>query len=65
MTYDSKFGPAAQTAAQRACILRQVQDIHPWLGRKATNAVQQVLQQYVAGSLSWLQVMTTLQPTAS
>jgi hypothetical protein len=52
MSYNSKFGPAAQTPTQRAWVLQQMQAMIPGL-RKATIQVQQLYDRYVAGELSW------------
>ena len=56
MTYDYKFGPAAQTQEQRSWVLAQMQDAIPSLKTKATAYMRQLFAQYVAGDLSWLQV---------
>jgi len=65
MTYDSKFGPAAQTPEQRAWVLEQMQNVIPSLKTKATAYAQQLYSRYVAGELSWLQVRQALDTTPS
>jgi len=65
MTYNSKFGPAAQTPEQRAWVLEQMQRVIPSLKTKATAYAQQLYTRYVAGELSWLQVHQALNTTPS
>lgn len=60
MTYDSKFGPAAQTPEQRAWVLQQMQRVIPSLKTKATAYAKQLYARYVAGELSWGQVREAL-----
>lgn len=60
MAYDYRFGPAAQTPAQRACVLTQMQDVIPSLKTKATAYDRQLYAQYIAGELSWPQVRQAL-----
>ena len=60
MSYDPKFGPAAQTPAQRAYVLRQLQATHPTLKTRATAYARQLYARYVAGELSWLRVRELL-----
>ncbi|MGI4874551.1 MAG: hypothetical protein ACRYFX_25625 [Janthinobacterium lividum] len=60
MVYDHKFGPAAQTPAQRASVLTQMQDVIPSLKTKATVYAHQLYDQYIAGELSWPQVRQAL-----
>jgi len=55
MSYNPKFGPAAQTPEQRAWVLEQMQRILPAL-KKASPSIQQLYARYVAGELSWSQV---------
>jgi hypothetical protein len=56
MPYDSRFGPDAQTPAQRAQVLRQMQAANPALYAKAKVGAQQFYARYVAGELTWAQV---------
>ena len=56
MAYDCKFGPMAQTPAQRAWVLEQMQDVIPALKTKATAYARQLYAQYVAGEISWPQM---------
>jgi hypothetical protein len=60
MTYNSRFGPEAQTPAQRAWVLAQMQEVIPSLKTNATAYAHQLYAQYVAGDLSWLQVRQAL-----
>jgi len=60
MMYNSKFGPAAQTPAQRAWVLEQMQAVIPSLKTKVTAYAQQVYDRYVAGELSWSEVRHAL-----
>jgi hypothetical protein len=58
MAYNDKFGPDAQTQAQRSWVLAQMQDAIPSLKTKAkaTASMRHLYAQYVAGDLSWLEV---------
>ncbi|GAB3223267.1 hypothetical protein GCM10027346_02110 [Hymenobacter seoulensis] len=56
MTYDPKYGPAAQTPQQRAYVLAQMQAAHPTMFKKATGYAAQLYRRYVLGELSWLDV---------
>ena len=60
MSYDPKFGPAAQTPAQRAYVLKQLQVTYPNLKTRATAYARQLYARYVAGELSWLRVRELL-----
>lgn len=60
MTYDPKFGPAAQTPEQRTWVLEQMQNVIPSLKTKATAYTRHLYSRYVAGELSWLQVRQAL-----
>ena len=60
MTYDARFGPAAQTPAQRAWVLKQLQATLPALRTKATAYTRQLYDRYVAGELSWADVRQAL-----
>lgn len=53
---DPKFGPNAQTPAQRAHVLAQLQATLPGLKTRATDAARQLYARYVAGELSWDEV---------
>ncbi|RPD43575.1 MULTISPECIES: hypothetical protein [Hymenobacter] len=56
MSYNPKFGPNAQTPAERANVLRQIKATNPDLVKKATPYVHRLYGQYVAGELSWEEV---------
>ena len=60
MSYDPKFGPNAQTPAQRAYVLQQLQSVNPSLKTKASAYAQELYGRYVAGELSWLRVRELL-----
>lgn len=62
MTYNSKFGPSAQTPEQRAWVLTQMQTVIPSL-KKTTAYAQQLYARYVAGDLSWPEVRQALDAT--
>ncbi|UOQ74117.1 hypothetical protein [Hymenobacter cellulosilyticus] len=62
MMHDSRFGPTAQTAAQRAFVLHMMQTVMPRLKTNATPAAQQLYARYVAGELSWLEMRQRLNP---
>ena len=56
MSYNTKFGPAAQTPTQRAGVMQQMQAALPEL-KKSFTAIAQVLQaRYIAGELSWTEM---------
>ena len=63
MAYDARFGPFAQTPAQRAVVLEQLQVALPGLRTKATAYARQLYARYVAGELSWADVRQTLDAT--
>lgn len=54
--HDPKFGPNAQTPAQRATVLAQLELATPGLVTKATPYARQLYVRYVAGDLSWTEV---------
>jgi hypothetical protein len=56
MDDDLKFGPNAQTPAQRAYVLQQVKAANPEMARNATPYTHQLYGRYVAGELSWAEV---------
>ena len=56
MGYDPKYGPDAQTSAQRAYVLEQMRRATPELFTKLSPYVTQLHARYVAGELSWTQV---------
>ena len=56
MTPNPKFGPAAQTPAQRAYVLQQAKATIPELVRKAMPHCHQLCGRYVVGELSWDEV---------
>lgn len=64
MTYDSRFGPSAQTPEQRTWVLAQMQATLPNLKTKAPAFARQLYARYIAGELSWLDVDQALHPTA-
>jgi hypothetical protein len=65
MAYDSKFGPGAQTPAQRAWVLEQMQEVIPSLKTKATAYAKQQYARYVAGELNWSQVRQAIDTAAA
>ena len=65
MTYNPKFGPAAQTPEQRAWVLAQMQSVIPSLKTKATAYAKQLYARYVAGEISWPQVRQALNTAPS
>ncbi len=60
MTYNAKFGPAAQTRRQRAYVLEQLQVVYPGLKTKATAYARQLYARYIVGELSWSEVRQEL-----
>jgi hypothetical protein len=60
MSYDAKFGPAAQTPEQRVWVLQQMQAMLPNLKVKVMAYAQQLYERYIAGELSWLEVRYAL-----
>ena len=56
MVHDPKFGPNAQTPAQRAHVLQQLKAANPELVRKATPYAHHLYGRYIAGELSWVEV---------
>ncbi len=60
MEYNSKYGPGAQTPAQRYYVLLRLQDAIPSLRTKATPYALQLYASYVAGELSWSEVRQAL-----
>lgn len=60
MSYNPKFGPAAQTPQQRAYVLQQLQAVFPALRTKASASAQQLYARYVAGELSWQEMRVAL-----
>ncbi|MGI4734794.1 MAG: hypothetical protein ACRYG7_06390 [Janthinobacterium lividum] len=60
MAYNPRFGPNAQTPAQRARVLAQMMDVLPRLGKGVTAPAQQLYDRYVAGELSWADVRAAL-----
>jgi hypothetical protein len=60
MAYDARFGPAAQTPAQRAGVLEQLKAALPYLKTNATPSARQLYARYVAGELSWAGVRQAL-----
>ncbi len=49
MAHDARFGPSAQTPAQRVWVLEQLQAVLPSLKTKATAYARQLYARYVAG----------------
>jgi hypothetical protein len=56
MKHDPRFGPCAQTPAQRAYVLQQLQATNPRLRTKATALAQRLYARYVAGEITWADV---------
>ncbi|MBO2012679.1 hypothetical protein [Hymenobacter negativus] len=65
MTYDPRFGPAAQTPQQRAYVLRQLQQTFPQLAARVPALTQQLFDRYVAGELTWSDVRHALDAATS
>ena len=61
MAYDARFGPTAQTPAQRAWVLEQMQAVVTDLKNKATTANQRLYARYVAGEVSWAEMRQALE----
>ena len=60
MAHDARFGPSAQTPAQRAWVLEQLQAALPSLKTKAMAYARQPYARYVAGELTWADVRQVL-----
>lgn len=60
MPDDPRFGPSAQTPAQRARVLLQMQAVFPNLRAPVADAAQALYDRYVTGELSWAQVRAAL-----
>lgn len=58
-SYNSKFGPAAQTPAQRTRVMHQMQQALPSL-TKQFKAQSALCAQYISGELSWEQLRQQL-----
>jgi len=65
MAYDARFGPNAQTPAQRARVLAQMQAAIPSLKTNATASARQLYARYVAGELSWAETRQAIDAAAS
>ena len=65
MSYNTKFGPTAQTPQQRAWVLAQMRDAIPGLKKNATPYARDVFARYVAGELSWPEVRQALDDVSS
>jgi hypothetical protein len=65
MLHDPRFGPSAQTPAQRALVLARMQQTAPSLKDKATPYARQLYARYVTGELSWSQVRQALDEAMS
>lgn len=60
MAYDPRFGSEAQTPAQRARVLAQMQRTFP--ARRCRSSQQQAIyERYVQGELTWEQVCQLLE----
>lgn len=58
MPYDPKFGLQAQTPGQRTLVLHRMKAANPTHYSRITAYEQQLYTRYIAGELSWAQVMT-------
>lgn len=65
MTYDPRFGPAAQTPQQRAYVLHQLKVTFPRLATRAPALSQPLFDRYVAGELTWTEVRRHLNETTA
>lgn len=54
MAYDPRYGPCAQTPAQRAYVVAQLRITFPRL--QPTALALKLYARYIAGELSWLEV---------
>ncbi|RZK12358.1 MAG: hypothetical protein EOO56_28170 [Hymenobacter sp.] len=58
---NSKFGPAAQTPAQRARVVTQMHHALPSLKKQLTAPAKALYARYVAGELSWQQMRQAME----
>lgn len=65
MTHDLRFGPDAQTPAQRAQVLQRMQEVFPCLKKRLTEQIRALHRQYVAGELSWGQMRQAMESLAT
>ncbi|MGI4735844.1 MAG: hypothetical protein ACRYG7_11775 [Janthinobacterium lividum] len=63
--YNPKFGPAAQTPAQRAWVVTRMHQAIPSLKKQLTAPARALYARYVAGELSWQQMRQTMVVGAS
>jgi hypothetical protein len=61
---NSKFGPAAQTPAQRAWVVTQMHQALPRLKKHLTAPAQALYARYIAGELSWQQMRQAMEAGA-
>lgn len=60
MSYDPRFGLAAQTPQQRAFVLQQMQEVIGSLKRQTSPGARHLFARYIAGELSWQQMRQAL-----
>lgn len=60
MADDPRYGPHAQTPAQRAYVLAQLKSANPRPFQNLTPRAQALHERYVAGELTWEQVRQAL-----
>lgn len=60
-----RFGPAAQTPAQRAWVVTQMHQALPSLKKQLTAPAQVLYARYIAGELSWQQMHQAMEEEAA
>jgi hypothetical protein len=60
-----RFGPAAQTPAQRAWVVTQMHQAIPSLKKQLTAPARALYARYIAGELSWQQMRQAMEAGAS
>lgn len=60
-----RFGPAAQTPAQRAWVVTQMHQALPSLKKHLTAPAQALYARYIAGELSWQQMRQAMEAGVS
>ncbi|MGI4740762.1 MAG: hypothetical protein ACRYG7_36805 [Janthinobacterium lividum] len=60
-TPNTKFGPVAQTPAQRARVVTQMHQALPSLKKQLNASAKALYARYVAGELSWQQMRQAME----
>lgn len=60
-----RFGPAAQTPAQRAWVVTQMHQALPSLKKHLTAPARALYDRYIAGELSWQQMRQAMEAGAN